>query len=57
MKRVYFIKSKNELDLVFKEKKFVGNGYFVIYFIFYEIFYFKYVILIGKKFGNVVERN
>lgn len=57
MKRVYSIKSKNELDLVFKEKKSVGNGYFVIYFIPHETPHFKYAISIGKKFGNAVERN
>lgn len=57
MKRVYSIKSKEELDLVFKEKKSVGNGYFVIYFIKHDLPHFKYAISIGRKYGNAVNRN
>lgn len=57
MKRIYSIKSKDDLDLIFKEKKSVGNGYFVIYKSIHENPHFKYAISIGKKYGNVVERN
>ncbi|MFA7416926.1 MAG: ribonuclease P protein component [Acholeplasma sp.] len=57
MKRIYSIKSKDELDLVFKEKRSVGNGYFVIYYQAHEGTHFKYAISIGKKYGNAVNRN
>src|SRR5690554_3328325 len=57
MKRIYSIKSKDDLDLIFKEKKSVGNGYFVIYKSIHDNPHFKYAISIGKKFGNAVERN
>lgn len=57
MKRIYSIKSKEALDLVFKEKKSVGNGYFAIYYITHEAPDFRYAISIGKKYGNAVERN
>ena len=57
MKRIYSIKSKDDLDLIFKEKKSVGNGYFVIYKSIHDNPHFKYAISIGKKYGNAVERN
>lgn len=57
MKRIYSIKSKEELDLVFKEKKSVGNGYFAIYYTSNDLPHFKYAISIGRKYGNAVKRN
>ncbi|WP_025724993.1 ribonuclease P protein component [Acholeplasma granularum] len=57
MKRVYSIKSQTDIDLVFKEKKSVGNKYFAIYIKYHLLPHFKYALSIGKKYGNAVERN
>lgn len=57
MKRLYSIKSKDEMDLIFKEKNSVGNSYFGIYTKKHDLSYFKYAISIGRKYGNAVERN
>lgn len=57
MIRMYSIKSKEDMDAVFKNKNSVGNGYFALYTKKHEVSHFKYALSIGKKYGNAVERN
>lgn len=57
MKRVYSLKSKDELDAIFNDKKSVGNIYFAVYTKKHALSHFKYAISIGKKYGHAVDRN
>ena len=58
MKRKYFLKKPNEINAVFKSKNYKGNKYISLhYFISEEQKQFKYMISIGKKYGNAVLRN
>lgn len=57
MKRVYSLKNQETIDLIFKDKRSVGNSYFAVYTKDHDLSHFKYTISIGKKFGNAVERN
>ncbi|VEU83037.1 ribonuclease P protein component [Acholeplasma hippikon] len=57
MKRVYSLKNQETIDLIFKEKRSVGNSYFAVYTKDHDLSHFKYAISIGRKYGNAVERN
>lgn len=57
MKRVYSLKNQETIDLIFKEKRSVGNSYFAVYTKDHDLSHFKFTISIGKKYGNAVERN
>jgi ribonuclease P protein component len=58
MKKHYRIKTKQELDLVFKQRKAHKNEYFsILYRIDKEQPHFRYAISIGRKYGSAVSRN
>ncbi|MFA5692633.1 MAG: ribonuclease P protein component [Acholeplasmataceae bacterium] len=57
MKRYYSLKNKKEIQNIFNHKKSSGNKYFSIYFKPHENKNFKFLISIGKKYGNAVKRN
>jgi len=57
MKRHYSLRKTSEIDNIFKNKQFVGNKYFVLYYKSHEERHFKYLISIGRKYGNAVKRN
>ncbi|MDR2822125.1 MAG: ribonuclease P protein component [Acholeplasmatales bacterium] len=58
MDRSYSIKKQSEIDALFKNKKNTSNSYFTIYYsINSENIHFRFVLSIGKKYGNSVLRN
>lgn len=58
MNKKYRIKKTSEIDVVFKNKKSVGNSNFVIYYQINEnLVNFRFAVSIGKKYGNSVKRN
>lgn len=58
MKRKYIIKSKREIDSLFKSKDKRGNSYFVVVNKKnYENVNFRFAMSIGTKYGNAVNRN
>jgi ribonuclease P protein component len=58
MKKIYRLKSKSEIDRVFKHKKAFKNDKFAIHYMKeIEQHNFKYAISIGRKYGTSVSRN
>lgn len=57
MKRHYSLKNINEIQSVFNNKKSFGNKYFSIHYKKHDYPNFKFLISIGRKFGNAVSRN
>jgi len=58
MKKIYRLKSKMEIDHVFKVKKVIKNDKLAVHYT-KEIHQlnFKFAISIGRKYGSAVERN
>ena len=58
MDKTYIIKKNQEIDTIIRERKSVGNKYFVIYIKKYnETRNFRFAMSIGRKYGNAVSRN
>ena len=58
MKKNYRLKTKKEIDLVFKQRKAMKNEFFSIHYKHTpDQLHFKYAISIGRKYGNAVSRN
>lgn len=58
MKKHYRLKTKQEIDAVFKQRKAHKNDYFsVLYQMDKEQTHFRYAISIGRKYGSAVSRN
>ena len=58
MKKHYRLKTKQEIDAVFKQRKAHKNEYFsVLYQTDKEQTHFRYAISIGRKYGSSVSRN
>jgi len=57
MKKEYRIKKNEEIDLIFKQKRSVGNANLVIYYQVNSQKNFRFAISIGKKYGKAVQRN
>lgn len=57
MKRKYSLKNKQIIDNLFKNTKPKKNDYFLVYLQKVEQKNFKFLIGIGKKYGNAVRRN
>lgn len=58
MKKEYRIKKNNEILRLMKNRKSVGNGYFILYYLKnHEIDHFRYALSVPKKYGNAVNRN
>ncbi|MDY0277241.1 MAG: ribonuclease P protein component [Acholeplasma sp.] len=58
MKKIYRIKKKSEIDVLFKEKTKKSNSYFTIYLKKRDdTTNFRFALSIGRKYGNAVERN
>ena len=58
MKKEYRIKKSNEIQSLMKNKRSVGNGYFVVYHQKnHENKHFRFAISVPKKFGIAVKRN
>ena len=56
--KTYIIKKNQEIDTIIRERKSVGNKYFVIYTKKYnETRNFRFAMSIGRKYGNAVSRN
>lgn len=58
MKKNYRLKTKKEIDLVFKQRKTTKNEFFSIHYKHtLDQLHFRYAISIGRKYGNAVSRN
>jgi ribonuclease P protein component len=58
LKKEYRIKKSSEIQKLIKNKKTVGNSYFVLYYLKnHEIQNFRYALSVPKKYGNAVQRN
>lgn len=58
MKKNYRLKTKKEIDLVFKQRKTTKNEFFSIHYKYtLDQLHFRYAISIGRKYGNAVSRN
>jgi len=58
MKKRYRIKKSSEIDAIFKIKKVKGDSYFAVYQSEdNQGEHFRFVLSIGKKYGNAVARN
>ncbi|XMB71563.1 ribonuclease P protein component [Mycoplasmatota bacterium WC30] len=58
MKKEYRIKKSSEIQRVMKNKKTVGNSYFILYHQKnHENKNFRYALSVPKKYGNAVHRN
>jgi ribonuclease P protein component len=58
MKKEYRVKKGNEIEKIIKDRKSVGNKYFVIYKkTNHENIHFRFAVSVPKKFGNAVQRN
>jgi ribonuclease P protein component len=58
MKKNYRLKTKQEIDLVFKQRKTTKNEFFTVQYKHTpDQLHFRYGISIGRKYGNAVSRN
>jgi ribonuclease P protein component len=58
MKKNYRLKTKKEIDLVFKQRKTTKNEFFSVHYKHTpDQLHFRYGISIGRKYGNAVSRN
>jgi ribonuclease P protein component len=58
MKKNYRLKTKQEIDLVFKQRKTTKNEFFSVHYKHTpDQLHFRYGISIGRKYGNAVSRN
>jgi ribonuclease P protein component len=58
MNKDYRVKKSNEIEAILKNKQFYSNRYFSVYVKTNpETIHFRYVISVGKKIGNAVNRN
>ena len=57
MEKEYRIKKNQDIELILKEKKSVGNKNYIIYKRKSEAFHFRLAMSVSKKIGNAVVRN
>lgn len=58
MKKEHRVKKGSEIEMIMKDKKSVGNKFFVIYKKEnHENTHFRFAISVPKKYGNAVKRN
>ena len=58
MKKEYRVKKGKEIEMIIKDKKSVGNKYFVVYKKEnHENTHFRFAVSVPKKYGNAVKRN
>jgi ribonuclease P protein component len=58
MKKEYRVKKSKEIEAILKQRRSVGNKYFVLYEKEnHDIDHFRFAVSVPKKFGNAVQRN
>lgn len=57
MKKKYIVKNQREFSKIIKNKNFIKNKSFVIYYENNNLLYDRYGISVGTKLGNAVFRN
>jgi len=57
LEKAYRIKKAREIDALVKQRKSVGNNFFVVYQSENSAAHFRFAISVSKKYGKAVDRN